>query len=133
MPGKLAKALFLDRGADRFTRLTVRLAATPLGRPRLPGLLGRLGVFAALFIGGAAALDRVVEHGLWPLAVPLALPLLWLALAFVVFARYELHLLLRMYPRMRAQYDAFYAEPARYAALTREAAEARFGGPWLRK
>jgi hypothetical protein len=133
VPAGLAKALFLDRGTDRFTRTSLRVAATPLGRPRLGGLLARVVGFAAGFAALGFAIDRALDDQAWLVILILSFPVVWFLFVFLIFVRYEVHLLFPIYRRMRAQFDAFYAEPVRYAAVPRAAADLRFGNPWLRK
>jgi hypothetical protein len=133
VPVKLAKAVCVPRGADRFTRLVVKLLHVPLGKPRLAGLLGRCLVFG-LALGGLGLIGYVLaqtEKWFWLLL--LAVGLWWVPLLFVTFARNEARLWLVGFRLFHAIYAKLYEEAHRLGPPSPAAAKMVADDPRVRK
>src|SRR5438874_2890401 len=135
VPTKLAKKVFVTRGAARAGGLVVRLIRVPFDRPRLPGLVGRWLTFAAALAAIGYGCYELVEANHWPAAVLLGAWGLFVAWMFSFFVRGEAQLFFTGHRRFRAGYTKLYEESVRLVPLTRAEADAgpELDNPWGRK
>lgn len=133
VPGKLAKKLFLPRGADRVGGLTVRLVHVPLGRPRLRGLVLRSLIFAGLFTALVAGFWWAVgtERWAWLLVLVAASGLVSLLAWF--FVRNEAALWVQGYRQFHTRYRRQYEEAAKLVPVSRAVADEKLAQPAGRK
>ncbi len=133
IPDKLAKQLFLTRGADRIIGWIIRLIHVPLGKPRLAGLVKRLLIFTAIFTPiGLATYWAIDTERRLALGVIL-LWFFWAAWLARAFLRNEYHLWVGGFAEFHRRYSQLYEEAVKVMPLAGSEAALRTDQPWLRK